>query len=201
MTDEADESTREDVEETPTKDSDHPDPIDAGKAQTGTGTATGQEALRRAGHEDDRISSLESRGGQGTEDEVRADFLHRGAGNVGLQNEVAEFTSNGTVPSNTVPSPSGLVPVAALATSPAQAEQLMKDRQKELKASRRKPVMQRMQLTEAQVGSMGRAELNAVAHDRGYKFSNGMGTRSTRAAFLEAQAEDKYIIENRPVED
>lgn len=48
-------------------------------------------------------------------------------------------------------------------------------------------------LTPEQVAVIPRAELVAIAADRGYQISNAAGRRATREAFLAAQAKDQNL--------
>ncbi len=177
------------------------DAITAGKAQKGTGTATGQEAARRAGNENlpkgkDRGSTLKSK-----EPVPAADYMGKGAKNVGKQKTKAVFVGNGQVDTSKVGSPSGPVPISSVVSTPEEAAKL--------EAKNRKAIVEdhgrgigRGRLTDEQIDSMNGAELRAVATDRGYGASPGhpgfgitsmSGTRGTRAAFKELQKADKNL--------
>ncbi len=171
------------------------DVIDAGKAQGGT-TATGQEAARRAGTEDERIESLESRGGPETKEKIVPDAIStKGVKPVGMQAEPAIFVANGSIPPNSVASNSGLVPVSAVTGSIEDAEALLETRAADRKAEAKARSSSRTKLGEDQVNKMSGAELRAVAHDRGYTITDTAGSRGTRAAFRRLQDEDDYLEE------
>lgn len=171
------------------------DVIDAGKAQGGT-TATGQEAARRAGTEDERIDALESRGGPEPEDKILPDAIAKtGPKPVGMQAEPAEFVSNGSIPPNHVASNSGLVPVSAIAATADEADALIETRNADRKAEHKARKSSRSKLDDSLIDKMSGAELRAVGHDRGYELSDTAGSRGTRAAFRRLQGEDKYLDE------
>lgn len=170
------------------------DEIDAGRAAPGSNTATGQEAARRSGEEDESLPEGEERGSTvAIEGEFKGDYLGKPNKAQGAQKEEAEFVSNGTIPLNHVPSNSGLVPVSALANSPEDAERRLEEQRKSLDGSRKALFSQRAELTEEQISRMGGAELRAVATDRGYDIPDNIGARGTRAAFARAQADDDSI--------
>lgn len=168
------------------------DPISLGSAQTGN-TATGQELRRRAGQEE--IPSGEDRGSTSTDtSDIKPDFLHQGEFTpTGQQAEPAAFAPNGSLQANMVPSNSGLVPISAVTGSPEEAQKRLESHKKQVDAFHRHRFAQRNKLTDSQIAQMGSAELRAVAHDRGYEFSDLMGARGTRSAFKKAQDEDEFF--------
>lgn len=113
----------------------------------------------------------------------------------GAQAEPARYTSNGQIPHDTVASPYGAVPVGALALTPEEAEK----RVDAAHAAHDKFIAERSgqkRLSPETVHRLGRAELQAIAHRRGYDLNDPeglMGTRRTRDAFLKAQDEDDEI--------
>ena len=110
----------------------------------------------------------------------------------GAQAEPARFSSNGQIPHNTVPSPSGALPVGAVATSQEHADQLVAATNAAHDAFVKK-VDKR--LDPATVNRLGHAELRAIGDQRGYKLSAYMGARAMRAAFLEAQSKDTNLTQ------
>lgn len=109
----------------------------------------------------------------------------------GDQAKPALFTSNGSLESGVVASPTGPVPVAAAATSQKHAEQLVEEHEKKHAEFIHRRA-QRTKLSEATVHRLGRSELQALAQQRGYDLPDA-GTRSTRDAFLREQAKDKNL--------
>jgi len=112
----------------------------------------------------------------------------------GLQAEEALFTTNGTVPGGMVGSPTGPVPVAAVAASPEQAEELLEQREKALKREGRRSALE-VELTDEEIDRMSGAELRSVALARGYRDFPEAGTRASREAFRTAQEEDERLQE------
>lgn len=150
---------------------------------TGPETATGA-ALAASSHEtpkgSDRGSKVEIAGDPRPDSEREAH---------GAQLEPARFTSNGQLPHNTVPSPTGAVPVGAVASS-------VEDAQKRVEASNKAHdefVARRKggrKLDEATINRLTGAELRAIGEQRGYALGTNLGTRSARRAFIEAQTKD-----------
>lgn len=104
----------------------------------------------------------------------------------GAQAQPAQFTSNGQIPHGFVASPAGAVPASLVAKSPEHAKELtdaaIEQHKKALSNTDRA-------LSEAEVSRMSRAELVAVAAQRGYNVPQA-GSRVTREAFLFAQKND-----------
>lgn len=172
------------------------DAVAAGRAAGGTGTASGKEAARRAGAEDE-LPTGEERGSlvdPGIVPEGEGDYMGTPHAAVGPQTEAAFFAPNGAIPPNMVASPSGLVPVSAVTSTAEEAEKLL-DRRKEDLSREYKGLTKGKRLTDEQIRSMGGAELRAVATDRGYDLSPNAGTRGTRAGFATAQLEDENLEE------
>lgn len=111
----------------------------------------------------------------------------------GAQTEPARFTSNGQLPHDMVPSPSGVVPVGAVATSQEDA----KARVEAVHKAHDEFVQQRRarsrRLDEATVNRLTGAELRAIGEQRGYQIGNALGTRASRRAFLDAQDKDQNL--------
>jgi hypothetical protein len=178
--------------------SDEPkDAVDAGRAVLGTSSATGQERLRRAGEEEERISNLEDRGAEvrgAEQDSMVADYNGQNVQEpVGAMAEDARFLGNGTVPVGVLPSNSGFVPASAVVAGQEDAERLLESHQKSVENQQRTLYADRKELTDDEIGRMGGAELRAVAHDRGYQISDALGTRGVRTAFRNAQSKDDHI--------
>jgi hypothetical protein len=160
--------------------------------QTGPTTATG---MQLAAADDkklipkgkDRGSQLKIEGGEPAPSHSEAQKPR------GLQKEPAMFVTNGSIEHGAVPTPSGLQPVAAVATSPEDAKKRVEKRVDEHKRFVERTVERRERLDDATVGRLGRAELRAVALQRGYEDIPEAGTRAVRAAFLREQKNDKLV--------
>lgn len=162
------------------------------QATGGLGTATGQAKANLLGHEDERLEGLASRGSEvpiAGGDQIKADYPeHEGAKPIGNQAVPAAFTTNGSLPLNMVPSPSGPVPASTVAGDQAAAAQAVRRANKErddliLRSGAKK-------LSREQIEGMNAADLRAVAHDRGYDLGDYAGSRVTRRRFIEAQGKD-----------
>jgi hypothetical protein len=174
-----------------------PDAIDAGKAQQGLATATGVEAARRAGAQDD-IDEAANHSGQPeiAGGEAQPDYLGQAGENKGAQNEPATFVGNGTLDPRMIATPSGPQPAAAVATSAEHGEKLLQDHKDAIEKSNRDRFSSRQRISDEKLSTMGRAEIRAVASDRGYPLSDGLGGRGTRAAFLEHQKNDSSLADD-----
>jgi hypothetical protein len=108
------------------------------------------------------------------------------------QKAPARFTSNGQIEENTVASPSGPVPVAVVARDQDHADELLeaKDKAHQDFIERRTSAKA---LDEHTINRLSRPELHAIGQQRGYELNETVGTRATRAAFLEAQRKDKNL--------
>lgn len=167
-----------------------PDAITAERAATGVGTATGREAIRRQD---------ETEGGRATEtghdDEIEgahADYLGEGKPPVGTQTEPSMFVSNGAIQPNMVPSPSGPVPISTVARSQEHANQINESRTQQISDSYNN-TSARQRITDEKLARMTRAEIAAVAFDRGYDISSAAGGRATRSLFKAAQDKDQDL--------
>jgi hypothetical protein len=109
----------------------------------------------------------------------------------GLQAKAALFVSNGSIPHDSMPSPSGLVPVGAVVGSQEEAQDRIDKRVEEHKKYVTRTVRHK-RLDEETVARMGHPELRAIGNARGYDMPEG-GHRTTRAAFLKAQDADKSL--------
>lgn len=163
-------------------------PTRATGLESATGTAIRENERDDIPQGEDRGSKIEIEGG-----EPEADALE-GAEPRGAQAEPARFTSNGQIPHNTVPSPSGAVPVGAVATSVEDARARVEEAQRSHDEAYANRGGANQRISEATVGRLGRAELLAIAQTRGYEGMNDLaGTRRTRTDFLKAQDEDESI--------
>lgn len=159
----------------------------------GNETATGTQIAFERGEKEipqgaERGSQVEIEGGDPTPDQEGPQKPR------GLQAEPALFVSNGQISSTDVPSPSGLQPIGAVATSPEHAKELQEKRKADHEAFvRRSPKQERLE--EAHVNTLGRAELKALGEQRGYDMPDA-GTRATRAAFLAGQDADETLNES-----
>jgi hypothetical protein len=134
----------------------------------------------------DRGSQVEIQGGAPEPDALE------GATPKGDQAKPAEFSSNGQLPNGMVGSPSGPVPVGAVARDQKHADELLKETK-----SQRDQVINRnpkgKRLTDATINRLSGAELRAIAGQRGYDIPEA-GTRMTRAAFARAQDADNNVV-------
>lgn len=165
------------------------------RSSAGALSAVGVERDHRLGDADERIKNLESRGVDQEIDggEPEPDYpQHPGPAARGLGTKPANFVTNGTVPGTFVGSPSGPVPVSAVATSVEDANRkLAEARKQEEDAILRTSSQQK--LSRAKVESMSGADLRAVASDRGYDIGDQVGSRATRRRFLAAQDKDESL--------
>lgn len=168
------------------------DIIDTGKIPHGENTATGQEFLQRKGKLEHHTE-----GSGGSDLEVEGDPQPDADGATaptGLQAEPAEWVGNGSLPPNMLPSPSGPVPAAALHGTKEAADKAVEAAYKTADNEFDERFAHRTEVDADTVARMSNAELRAVATDRGYKdVHNVMGRKSSRTAFLKAQAEDKNV--------
>lgn len=163
----------------------------------GGDTAVGNERRRKLSEADgDEFdgpggSELEIAGGEPQSD--HAPF--EAPAPVGAQAQPSNFTTNGSLPVNMVASPSGLVPVSAVTSDPAQGAQLVQDNLDITSRAVLKSGAQK--LSRAKIESMTAGDLRAVAHDRGYDLgSDNAGSRTTRRAFIAAQQADDDAAED-----
>lgn len=151
----------------------------------GTGTATGMAIQDGMGDQDipkgkDAGSPQKIDGG-----DPPADLLGKPGKARGLQAEPAIFSSNGEIPSNHVASPSGPVPVAAVAGSPEEAKKAV-ERHREQHKRYVESRAEHKVLDENTINRLSKTELRAIGDARGYDMPVA-GTRATRAAFSDAQ--------------
>lgn len=153
---------------------------------TGPESATGMalQADKEIPQGKDRGSQVEPEGGHPAPDV-------EGPQASGAQLEPARFTSNGQLPHNIVPTPSGPVPAGALGLSPEDTQA----RVDEVNQAHDDYVNRRISrqfLAPETVQRLSAAELRAIGQSRGYSIPES-GTRSTRAAFIEAQDNDDQV--------
>lgn len=161
-------------------------------APAGTNSATG-----KALHEDDEID-VENRGGDESligEVQEAGDYIGEGTEPIGLQASKAHFATNGSVPARMVASPSGPIPVSAVASSPGAAEDKLKQQQKrELEAAEARATYS--EIPEDKIRGMSGAEARAIMHDRGYMSANdslNLSNRAARRALIQKQGEDENL--------
>lgn len=155
-------------------------------------TATGMQIQHESG--DQHIPSGKEAGSQVpvVGGDPQPDAIGKGNKPKGLQAEPALFVSNGSISSTDVPTPQGLQPIGAIATSPEHGEQLQAQRKADHQKYVDKTKVHTHKLDEATVGRLHRTELRAIGLQRGYKMPES-GHRVTRAAFLDAQSKDSTI--------
>ena len=106
----------------------------------------------------------------------------------GLQAEEAQFTTNGSVAGNMIPSPTGPVPVALVAGSPEEAEEVLARRREALEEEKQRLNPDR-RFEEDEVAELDGGTLRALGARRGYEMP-GAGTRAAQKAFLRQQDTD-----------
>lgn len=156
-------------------------------AAGGSGTATGTERIndtKGIPTGKDAGSTREIAGGNPVPDDQL-----KGTKPKGLQAEPAVWALNGSLEPNTVSSPSG--PVVAQGATQEEVDKKLSDHRENVKAQIRPS---HRKLTEEHLSRMTRAEVSAVARDRGYQIPDA-GHRVSRAAFLRAQDEDEYAVD------
>lgn len=152
---------------------------------TGAGSATGtaiDAQTKDIPTGEDRGSTVPIVGGEPAPDSERPEP-------VGAQVEPARFTSNGQLPHNSVPSPTGSLPVGAVATSQAHADKLVAQTNE---AHDSYVARKRKRLDANTVRRLSRAELQAIAEQRGYNLPPG-GNKISRDAFLQEQDSDEQL--------
>lgn len=162
-------------------------------AEGGAGTATA--AARRAESDKERIANLETRGApEEPLGDPQSDYPENDTKNKpqGLQAEPATFVANGSVEGNYLPSPTGPVPVGAVAGSREEAKALREAHAKRLETEQRRGAAFD-HLEDEQIDQMDGATLRAVAQQRGYGEPPASGTRTAREFFRQKQSEDKRL--------
>lgn len=170
------------------------DAVEVGRAAGGSGTASGQEAARRAGKEKPPKGADAGSKVKTGVPVPPADYLGKGNKPMGNQKKTAAFVSNGALVSGMVASPSGPVPASAATHSVEDHATAIKKHEDDFKAQH-EDLRKQKKLSQDQINSMRPAELRAVASDRGYKISDAAGTRGTRAAFHSEQENDKFAVD------
>ena len=89
-----------------------------------------------------------------------------------------------------IPTPSGLAPGAIVETPDDEDDE---DDSEDIPVDRHGRPLTRQPLTEEQLNTMSRAEMRAVAHDRGYKLPEQGGRALLRESFRKAHAADTTI--------
>lgn len=167
---------------------------DSGSAQVpptramGRGTATGEALVEAEGRE------LPTGKDRGSTAPGAGEATAPGDAPKGSQAKPAKFTSNGSLPNRQLPTPSGPVPASAIHKTKDAADQAVDQNSEAIDAAQEGSYgIGGQRLSEATVGRLGRAELQAIAHTRGYGIDPMLGTRGTRNAFLRAQDGDKTL--------
>lgn len=160
---------------------------------TGPESATGA-AIEAQTHEipqgDDRGSKVEIVG------DIKPDSAGREP--QGAQAQPARFTSNGQLPHDFVPSPTGSVPVGAVATSPEDAKRRVQEAQKAHDEFVQRRTQLNKRLDSATINRLTGAELRAIGEQRGYSMPNNVGTRAMRVRFQAEQDKDSNISKPAP---
>lgn len=169
----------------------------------GAMTAVGRARDFHLGDQEDRTDKLPG----GSEipiaggDSIKSDFAqHEVQEPTGAQAEPAIYTTNGTLPVNMVPSPSGLVPAGAVAGDPREA---LRRTQEALDAHA--DSVHRTggyaRLSRTQIETMGAGDLRSVASQRGYDLGEYAGSRATRRRFIAAQNDDDDLTGDRETDE
>lgn len=166
-------------------------------------TAGGDTAVGRArdfhlGDQEDRTADLPG----GSEipvaggDQLVGDFADQTPVKpIGAQAETAIYTTNGTLPVNMVPSPSGLVPASAVTADPAEARRRTQEAlDAHADSVHRTGGYER--LSRNQIESMSAGDLRSVAQQRGYDLGDYAGSRATRRRFIAEQNKDEDLEGN-----
>lgn len=152
-------------------------------------TAAGHAA---AGSPESQADKSQQKGGAGAED-AQPDATQPGQGPVGMQQEAAFFTRNGSIEGNSIPSPTGPVPAGLIADDKLREQAIQAARQGAVDSHAGQSTG-RFRLSEEAIVGMSPAELRAVAHDRGYRDIDG-GRNAVRTRFIEAQKKDESLID------
>jgi hypothetical protein len=107
------------------------------------------------------------------------------------QSTPALFTTNGSLPFQHVASPSGPVPATTI-TDPKARKQAIEMTQAGADPSKRRP-RGHLRVTTDVLARMSRAEVNAVATDRGYDVPERLGRRALNERFLKEQDADEFV--------
>lgn len=107
------------------------------------------------------------------------------------QSTPALFTSNGSLPYQHVASPSGPVPANTIA-DPRARKQAIEMTQAAADPAKRRP-RGHLRVTTDQLARMSRAEVNAVASDRGYDVPERLGRKALNERFLREQDADESV--------
>ena len=165
-----------------------PEQVKADLAEQGTvataGTASGLAAL---GSPPGKNIAKDDESNTG----IQPDATQPGQGPIGDQKKAAFFTKTGSIPGNSIPSPSGPVPASTIADEAT--------RNAAVEAARAGAVSthlgtrnSRYRISDTAAQRMSPAELRAVAGDRGYQGVDG-GRQSVLRKFLEAQKKDEGL--------
>lgn len=164
---------------------------------TGAESATGQALVDNTAsvpQGEDRGSTVPIAGGAYSDWEIANGD---GEATVGAQGEQARFTSNGQLPHNMIPTPSGAVPVGATSLSVEDAEERIRDVNDAHDAYVNRGT-ERRKLSPQTVQRLSIPEIQAIAQQRGYDIPEFGGVRVMRQAFLDAQGGDDKVTKAEP---
>lgn len=158
-----------------------------------------RQGVRPTGNTASGLAASPPRVAQGTEVEPEGvdgeDNLLNPRKNSEAQTRPAVFTSNGSLPHGHVPTPGGPAPVGVLGDKAAQQAGVDAMVQGALKGPR-----QRRRVTQDLLDTMSKAEIRAVASDRGYDVPDASGRGPLKSAFLKAQEDDDSVEEDQDVD-
>lgn len=159
-----------------------------------------RQGIRPSGNTASGLAASPPRVAQGTEVEPEGvegedNLLNPKQQNSEAQTRPAVFTSNGSLPYGHVPSPGGPVPVGVFGDKAAQQAGVDAMVQGALKGPR-----QRRRITQDLLDTMSKAEIRAVAGDRGYDVPDASGRGPLKSAFLKAQEDDEGVEEEQDVD-
>lgn len=163
-------------------------------AQVPPTRASGPESATGAALEDRTIPQGEDRGSKVEPEGGWPQPDSESPKPTGAQVEPARFTSNGQLPHNTIPTPTGAVPIGATSLSVEDARAKVD----EVHQAHDDYVMrrgQRRRLPAETIQRLGVTELRAIAAERQYDLDDSGGQRAYRQAFQAAQDEDEEIQE------
>lgn len=106
----------------------------------------------------------------------------------GRQAEEATVTARGSISSGLVPSPSGPVPVSAVARNAEEAEELLEQNRKAVKSQEYHSALDK--LSDEFIDTLDAPTLRSIAQQRQYRDFPQGGRRTSREAFKRMQAED-----------
>jgi hypothetical protein len=155
-------------------------------------TATGQALENLSGAEDERIENLDNHGSDrpiAGGDALSPDYSpFTAAEPVGLQAQPAAFAGNGSLDPAMVASPTGLIPVSAVASDHKEAANRIQGHFDAVEAQLTGGALKVDDLTDEQIDRLDGATLRAVAAQEGLDIGEN-GTRTARKRFKAAIAD------------